>query len=226
MARSNPFTTLGKCKDNGFRVTRRLNTVLGEIGGDPAKAWLELPSRSTVDRAYLRFEDLTKHVQLEVYPADTLAQARVFYTRPGAASSVLSLRAAGWDAAPNFHFGYMAKGLVWTTVNAGLEEYVAYWRERIEGTRAISRDKWEDFWSDLIERRFASADDKAEFDQSFTNTGRESAAPRPGRRCFYSWKLSEAKLLDDRNRLVATVADQLNVVLRALGEKPHESLKI
>ena len=135
---------------------------------------------------------------------------------------MLSLRDDGWIVEPNFHFGHMAKGLAWTTADAPLEEYVAYWREQIEGTGQCTREKWEEFWRELVQRRFARTDEKVQFDQSFTNTSRQSATPRPGVKCFYPWKLSEAKLLDDRNRLVAAVADQLNVVLRALHEKPHE----
>jgi hypothetical protein len=74
----------------------------------------------------------------------------------------------------------------------------------------------------MVERRFARNDEKTQFDQSFTNTARKSATPRPGLKCSYSWNLSEAKLLDDSNQVVAAVAHHLDIVLLALGEKPHE----
>jgi hypothetical protein len=238
--RLGPFTTLGRCKDHPFRVSRRLNAVLGEIAaadqrtasvrsGIPARiraaaTWLELPGRLTVDRAYLEFEKSLQHIELRVYPADTLTQAKAFYSRPGAVSKVLSLRDGdgGWNVQANFHFGYMARGLAWTTTDAQLEEYVGYWCEQIGSVGPINREngKWEEFWKELVERRFARNDQKTLFDQAFTNTARKLATPRPGLRCVYSWKLSEAKLLDDDNRLVAAVAEQLNIMLRALGEKP------
>jgi hypothetical protein len=220
--RLRPFTKLGQCKGHEYLVNRRLNAVLDEIAGGPTKGWLELPGRSTVDRAYLVFEEPSQHIRLAVYPADTLTQAKAFYTRPGAASSVLVLRDGGWSVEPNFHFGFRASSLARTTVDAQLEEYVAYWCERIEGTGIKHRDAWEDFWQELVEHKFARADEKALFDQSFTNTRRQLATPRPGVKCLYSWKLSDAELLDDRNQLVDTVADQLNAFLRALGERPHE----
>jgi hypothetical protein len=220
--RLGPFTKLAKCKDNAFRVNRRLNAILAEIAGVPADHWLELPSRATVDRAYLEFEESSQQIRLVVYPADTLTQAKAFYLRPGAAPGVMSLRDRDWTVEPSFHFGYMAKGLVRTKADAALEEYVAYWREQIAGARALPREKWEGFWGELVERGFAKADQKALFDQHFTNTGRESAVPRPGVKCFYSWKLSEAVRLDEGRRLVAAVAEKLNDVLRALGESPHE----
>ena len=225
-SRLGPFTTLGRCKDNKFRVSRRLNAVLNEISGGLTTPWLELPGRSTVDRTFLEFVEAPQQIQLVVYPADTLTQARAFYTRHGAASTVLSLRDGGWSVEPHFHFGYMASGLVWTTADSRVEEYVAYWRKQIDSTRAVPREKWDEFWGDLVQRGFARSDEKPQFDQSFTNTGRKSATPRPGLKCYYSWKLPDAKLLDEDNRLVAVVADQLNVVLRALGEKPYVITKI
>src|SRR5437660_12660343 len=81
---------------------------------------------STVDRAYLKFEEASQHIWLTVFPADTLTQAKAFCTRPSAVSSVLSIRDRGWNVTPNFHFGHMARGLAWTTTDARLEEYVAY----------------------------------------------------------------------------------------------------
>jgi hypothetical protein len=69
----------------------------------------------------------------------------------------------------------------------------------------------EEFWVGLIQRRFARSDERTLFDQAFANTLRRSATPRPGLCCFYPWKLSEAKRLDDDKGLVAAVAEQLNI---------------
>jgi hypothetical protein len=219
-----PFTTLRRCAGLAFRVTRRLQAVLGQIADGPGAAMprLDLPAQA-VKHAYLEYVESSKHVRLVLFPADTLAQARAFYTRPEAPGALLALRQRGWEVVANFHFGYMARGLVWTKAEAQLEGYVGYWRERIGATAAIPRERWEEFWAGLVQHRFARADEKAQFDRHFTNTGRESAAPRPGLMCFYLWSLSEAERLDDRNQLVGAVAEQLNVVLRALGEKPFPS---
>jgi hypothetical protein len=221
--RLGPFTTLRRCRGHNFRVDRRLNVVLDEIAGGLTKAWLELPGRSTLTRAFLEFEESPQEVRLTVYPADTLTQARAFYTRPEAVERLLLLRDAGWSVDPNFHFGHMASGFAWTTTDAQLEEYVAHWSERIGCMGVIPREKWEEYWADLVERRFALSDDKKAFDQSFTTKDRHSATPRPGLKCFYSWTLPEAEALDDEGRLATVVAEELNIVLQALGEKLHSS---
>jgi hypothetical protein len=221
--RLGPFTTLTQCRDNQFRIDRRLKAILDEIGGGlTTRNYLECPDRSTLDRVYLEIDEGMQEIRLVVYPADTLTQARAFYSCPEVVSALMALRdgGSGWGIEPNFHFGFMAKGLVWTTSDAPLEDYIAFWSEKIAIAESIDRGKWERFWMELVQRRFARADEKKKFDQHFTSTGRNSATPRPGLRCSYSWQMSEAKRLDDHECFVDAVADKLNIVLRALGENP------
>jgi hypothetical protein len=222
--RLGPFTTLERCKENSFRVSRRLNAVLDEIAGGLTKPWLELPGRSTLDRAYLEFDESSHCIRLAVYPADTLTQAKALYTNLEVVSNLLSLRDGGWDVEPNFHFGYITRGFAATTTDAPLEDYVAYWCEQIDSMGLIPRENWEEFWRVLVQRQFARSDEELAFDETFTKTQkRESATPRPGLWCYFTWALPQAKRLDNARQLIAVVTEQLNVVLRALGEKPYES---
>jgi hypothetical protein len=201
----------------------RLNAVLDEMAGGLSNSWLELPERSAVDRAFLEFDATLQGIRLVVYPADTLTQAKAFYLRTGALSRVLSLASSGWSIEPNFHFGHMAKGFVWTTTEAPLDRYTAYWEKNIAGTSSIPREEWEQFWSTLVKQQFARPDDKEEFDLRFTNTNRSSATPRPGLKCAYSWTLSEARVLDDKGLFLPDVARKLDVVLGAIGERQFHS---
>lgn len=67
----------------------------------------------TAERAYLFADDTG--VELSVYPADILSQARAFYTRPTAVAALLALDMdPAWSVKPNFHFGHMEAGYVWT----------------------------------------------------------------------------------------------------------------
>jgi len=197
--------------------------MLGQVADGPdgsPRSLLDLPDRVTVKHAYLEYVKSSEQIRLILYPADTLTQARALYTHPTAPAALLALRELNWGVEANFHFGYMAAGFLSTTTEANLEEYVSYWRERIETTAAVPREKWGAFWAELVRARFARTDDKSQFDQAFTNTARQSASPRPGLKCFYVWPLSEAERLDERKQMMATVAAQVNVMLHALGEKP------
>ncbi len=220
-AQLGPLTTLGRCKDHKSRVERRLNGVLSKIAGTPIKDWIPLPERAALDRAYLEFDESSQKIQLAVYPADTLTQAKAFYTSTKAPSQVLALCDGNgkWSAQPNFHFGHMARGMVWIKSNTSPGEYVAYWQAKIGDTRQYPRERWEEFWIELEQHDFATADDKAEFDRSFTNTKRTFATPRPGLKCVYQWNLTEAIQLDDKNKFVKAVAEQMNIILGALDEQ-------
>ena len=118
----------------------------------------------------------------------------------------------------------MATGFAWTKAEASLEKYVTYWSKNIGNTCAVPREQWEDFWSKLVRQRFARSNDKEEFDLRFTNTNRNSATPRPGLKCAYTWNLSDARAMDDNGQFVGAVAIQLNAALRAIGEQPFASL--
>jgi hypothetical protein len=78
-----------------FRVARRLRALLGEASGEEARIdkWgptVMLPQLlGTAARAYLFLTE--NAVELSVYPADTLSQARAFYTRTGMIEAVLAL---------------------------------------------------------------------------------------------------------------------------------------
>lgn len=220
-----PYRRLAQCRENASRITMRLKAVLDQMAGGHTTDWLKLPQGAAVDRAFLELDASSQHIRLVVYPADTLTQAKAFYLRPKSISGIRSLRKEGWTVEPNFHFGHMASGFVWTATEAPLEEYVTYWGKKIGSTWAVPRQEWEAFWSKLVRQRFARSDGKEEFDLRFTNTNRSSATPRPGLKCAYSWSLSDARGLDDKGQFVAAVIRQLNTVLNAIGEDPFGSLK-
>jgi hypothetical protein len=49
-------------------------------------------------------------VELLLYPADTLTQARAFWADAHVVAAVLELPERGWRVNPNFHFGFMERG--------------------------------------------------------------------------------------------------------------------
>ncbi len=217
-----PYRTLGLCAGNAFRTGRRLRALLGEAVGLEARIdkWgptVELPELpGTASRAYLFSPD--GGIELSVYPADTLSQARAFYSRPAAVAALQALaKDHEWEVSPNFHFGHMEGGYAWTTTNANVERYIALWQERIEETRTVKREEWDAYWAWLIQEHVASPDDRAEFDRHFTATHRQTATPRPGLRLVRRWELNQAEVLDGQHKFSAEIATALQVATDALG---------
>lgn len=217
-----PFNTLRRCKMVSSRIDRRLRTILSEVLGNDDAA---LPgTHAAIKTAYLGYKDAdqkdtNRQVELTMYPADTLAQARALYARPNVVERLHTLEHEGWQIWPNFHFGFMAKGFCWTTSTISLEQYVSYWQTNIGNTEQIARHEWDKFWDKLVEAGIANSADRKKFDLDFTNTGRQSASPRPGFACEFIWSLEEAERLDVRpGQLVKSVRERINQVLEAIGE--------
>lgn len=217
------FSELGACRGDDYLVRVRCRAILDEFGAVPAElhptaASLLLVAARAVKFAYLESDDAETAVQLRLYPGDTLEQSRALYIHPERVDKLLALSDQGWAVAPNFHFGYMEKGLVWTTGDIGVEEYVKYWYEHIGATGQIGREDWSWYFDRLIKLHIASEADREDFDGNFTHTKRSFAAPRPALRVERSWPFDLAAELDHFQRFEREVRESINTVLRVLGE--------
>ncbi len=218
-----PFRTLRLCHGNEFRQSRRLRQILGEATGREASVSVYGPyivataGEIIGSDAYLRIGS-DGGIELSLYPADTLTQARNFYTKPTAVEGLRRLCArSGWKAVPNFHFGHFERGYCWTCNQTELDHYIDIWVHRVSSEGKVARSEWQAYWAWLEEERIACADDWPEFERHFVNTNRQTASPRPGVSLSRHWSISEAEGLDERGEFVAQVGDALDDAL-ALGE--------
>lgn len=223
-----PFRTLGLAQGNRYRQTRRLRQLLGEALGldahtDAHGAYVKTPARDVIGaKTYLRMTD-EDQVELALFPADSLSQARAFYVRPTTASGLAHLREQpGWHVRPNFHFGHMQRGFCWTTTERDVNDYVTLWTIEIGSAQPIRREDWDHYWGWLERERIATPQDRTEFDRHFTNTHRQTASPRPGIRLSRRWPVAQAETLDTRGALHAQVREALDAALEALGESPRK----
>lgn len=226
-----PFRTLALAHGNRFRQSRRLRQLLGEAVGldaaiDGYGPYVDTPAGDIIGaKAYLRMTDDQEQVEFVLFPADTLGQARAFYTSPTAAAGLAKLREQpGWGVDANFHLGHMQRGFCWTTTERGVDKYVALWTHEIQSAGNVPREKWDDYWVWLEEARIALPQDRLEFDRHFTDTQRQSASPRPGLRLARRWPLGQAETFDGRGVLHAQVRLALNAALMAFDQPPLGTL--
>ena len=196
-------------------TTARLGTILREILAGNAELLPGTPA--TVKLA--RLECRQNQIDLHLWPADTLDQARHFYRRAAAAAGIQRLPAHGWLVRPNFHFGFAASGCCWTTTTISLSEYILYWRDKIDATIQIPRRSWNEYWDRLIRDGIAEPADRPEFDTQFVRTKKTTATPRPGLAAVFTWTLEEAESLDAARQFTAAVKGRIDEVLAALGER-------
>ena len=216
-----PFNTLAVCHGSPQRQRRRLRMILTEASGIEARPDrrpnIPLPGVTTVQMAYLEIND--DEVQLRLFPADTLTQAKALYTRPAAVAGLRRLRRAEWLLTPGFHWGHLAKGLAGMPTPMDVDDYIDLWVDQIQATHQVRREGWDEYWDWLIEHEVVAPQARDEFRIHFDDTERQSATPRPGLRIRRAWPLAEAERLDDvRGRFAAAVRDALDEILSALQE--------
>ena len=226
-----PLRTLALCQGNSFRQHRRLRQVLGDAVVEEAIAsqygpYVNTPAPEMIGaNAYLRMAGEGTVVELALHPADTLTQAKAFYSRPEAIDGLRALREQpGWQVFPNFHFGYMQKGFGGTCNRCDLDRYLELWAARIEHEGLVPRRQWDEYWAWLESERIVCPEDRPRFDQHFIHTKRPNASPRPGLSLFRHWTLEEAEELDSRGILAGDVRQALDAALTAFGEPPLPTL--
>ncbi len=174
----------------------------------------ELDGAATVKYLYL-FPVNGARLDLRLYPADTLSQARALYADPARVEGLLGLRSHGWALDPNFHFGFITKGLTWTHSSLDIDSYVAYWVERIDQLSVFRRDDWQHEVERLRYDGILNTDDVDQFERDFTNTDRNHATPRPALRLARQWDRTQASQPVFPTELRTT----LHHALSALGER-------
>lgn len=214
-----PYSSLRRCGDSAFRIDRRLDAVQGlATGSDEGKGqgWRDIKGSDKVFMAWLGYDPDSKLVQLKMYPADTLGQARAFYRDPDSVKAVLELRSDGWQVEPNFHWGFAARGYAGCSSPLAADAYCEYWINQIRDTREVARPEWDTYWSRLEADGIVERSGREAFEQELVASLRQRISARPGLACEYNWPLYEATRMDDRGELVGVVRDRINQMLRAL----------
>jgi hypothetical protein len=97
-----------------------------------------------------------------------------------------------------------------------LDDYVALWEQRINGGEgAVGRPDWKADWDELAALKVVNPDDWPQFKAAFTDTGRDSATPRPGVWAARRWPLAQAEALDVAERFSDEVRESLAAALAA-----------
>jgi len=222
-----PYSTLARCGGNAARVGARCTQILRGIGRTDGDR-LDLGTGKSARFALLVHNNAEHSLALCLCPGDTIGQARKFYA-PGYVECTLRLRDRGWRIYPNLHLAFMQRNYVWTRVDAGIEEYLSLWLERMQqhGQTAAGDEAKLGFvtaFNDLVRHRLASESDRAAFIKEFIGTARREMNICPGVQVTYHWSLNEADKLDSQGIFAEEVRNRLSEALAAWGQVlPRES---
>lgn len=224
-----PYSTLRRCSGVRERIRRRCRALLEDATDRKAEG----PTRN--HGSYVEMEgipsgprrvafDLDKdasNLRLSFWPADTLSQARAFYSDPALIGRVRAVcESDGWGWTPNMHFGFIRTGYAWLPVPESTEmaAYIDFWREHQDLIATVDRPgsdtnrlDWDSLLTQLSEAAIiASRDD---FDRDFVNRNRPTAEVRPGLEIFRYWPIWDAERLDESGELVKQVREAFELTI-------------
>ena len=217
----NPYPTLGRCKGNDYLLKRRCAAILGSLGlGDAERDrgyenYVRLPA-GAAERLYL-FPDGTGHLRLELYPGDTVAQARDVLG-PLDAEAFLGLAEQGWDIVPNLHFAVMGTHLQWSTTSMPAGDYLAYWRAHPDRYGRVAKADLPGRVAGFVADGLMTPADAEAIDKAFLQTKRANANVIPGLRVAYRLPLANAVALDEEGQLGTVVAGLAAKALATWGQ--------
>jgi len=223
----NPFTTIGVCKKNLYLLQKRCSGILEEIAPGRVqyhrgfKDYIVLgPGPAKQAFLYPWQEENQVFIGIDIYPGDTITQARDFYTRMDP-TQFIELQNKRWNLSPNMHFSFAATNLV-TVKDTGIspQDYLKFWRSHVEAIHQVElggagRDA---YFRDLLASNIIGQDDLVELDKTFFSTKRSVLNPCPGFCVSLSWPLEEASQLDASGGFRSAVIERMNEALQTWGQ--------
>ena len=142
--------------------------------------YIETPAGDAIGaKTYLRMTDDDEQVELALYPADTLSQARAFYPSPPRSRASPSSPAARLACRAELPLRpHAARLLLDDDQPRRRRVRRRYGRSEIGSAGAVPREDWDEYWAWLEKERIAAPEDRPEFDRHFIDTQRQTASPR------------------------------------------------
>ena len=162
-------------------------------------------------------------VAMLTWPAELMPQARYLYAEGRGRRLLAAADAGGWDVEPRPHLAFRNAGYrlrLYMNPTLSTRAYVDGWSgPDLDWVRQHPPETVRgELWPWLRARGYASAEDDAELEPFMRRLGKRGAHVRPGLRLLRRWPRDEVAELNERGELAPTLRDQLNRVLRSVGD--------
>lgn len=226
----NPYRTFGLCGNNPELLELRIESLLREVAVDPGRVefhrgWAYYigiegyPGIEQVGLVLRTEKDGMWRVDLFLAFADTIKQARRFYTLDIKLAMVDDLRSHGWDVRGHFHLSHMQKHLYWYPTDAEkVQQYIEHWKKNVSDIHQYHKDEISAILGKLFERSLLTDNDemRAAFKKYVQNTNRTRINMAPGLVLQYSWSSGRAVDLDAkgefRDELMARIREGFRIL--------------
>lgn len=217
-----PYRTFRLCGNRLEALRRRtiqlLHALASKVMLESRDDWYLFRHGKIAERVGIKVVGTEPMLQVSLWPADTVSQARRFYEVVDKAA-FLALDMHKWEVEPNLHFSFMRKHLIWAETRCTPEEYFDYFAdEQPYGYGQMNQaelvplaKQWEN--EGLITRA-----DRKEIEYQFNSTNRGTLNVIPGFEVYRVWDLNTVIELEERVELETTIIDALAAPLKSWGE--------
>jgi hypothetical protein len=230
----NPFESLALCKSNPELIQMRIESLLKEVVNfeDQVQyhrgwAWyISVEDVPGIQQIGLILENPGTpewHLKLFLGFADTVNQARSFFTRELQIELIEVLRKRKWGAVGNFHLSYMQQHLLWyPTDDPKVADYLRYWLANSDGIGQYPTWEIESFLAKLFDEAVLRDEpqQRIELKEKLLSTNRKTVNVAPGFVLAYVWSKDQAEQLDQLGQLAKDIARKICDGFRIMGEEP------
>ena len=216
--------TFNLCGGSSEVLESLLATLVRETGlekrvetGSRKRSYLFRPAK-IAERVFIGHPSISESnpwkLQVELYPADTVTQARCFYD---AVDKEAFLSLEEWKVEPNLHFSFAQRHLIWAKTALETREYLDRFPERsLYGPMIWDRllplaDQWKREGLIMVE-------DLDEIRNLYENKNYPSLKVVPGFSVSREWDSDTVIDLEERGELEKCIIDALATLLATWGE--------
>ena len=212
-----PCRTFKLCGERPEALERRNASLLAALARETGlenRDFLFRPDKIAQMVFILISESKPWKLQVKLYPADTVWQARHFYE---AVDKEAFLALKEWEVKPNLHFSFVRKGLIWAETDLETREYFDRFSDgSLYGKK--SRDELLCLVKQWEHDRLISSEGRREIEAEFNNATKQSLNVVPGFSVSREWDLKTVIDLEEREELEKYIIDALATPLATWGE--------
>jgi hypothetical protein len=181
---------------------------------------IEITDERPMQKLFLRQEP--GEIILSCYPADTVGQARRFYTSVHTADFLALADSPGFDVKPYLKGGFVSTGICWSEPILRPDECLAFWMDHYDSIRQYRREEFLMLFDFLNRERILAPQDRGTFEQHFSGTQRSRLNLCPGWEVSFHWPEANFSRLcrDNRSRLISEIRSRMAQAMATWGQ--HE----
>ena len=221
-----PYRTFKLCGDRFEALERRTDSLLAKLASETNletrrrgnQVYLYRPGK-VAERVYISISKLKpRKLRVDVYPADTVAQARDFFRNVDKKAFLSLNESDAWNIEPNPHFSFVSRHLIWAETELDTRDYLDFFSDSSRYGRK-TKDELLRLSNQWARKGVINSEDCDKIKDQFSKTERSTLNVVPGFSVYREWDLDTVIELEDRKELDSSIIEALLRLLKTWGEK-------